>query len=76
MVNVKISMKNMAHTEKSAIANEEYLQELISGLVGEDIIYDVTGVPLYIEAAAWCSLASVGEVFDCDYFSIEIKDKL
>lgn len=47
----------------------QYLLRISGGDVCEN------GVPLFMEAASWCELASVGERFECERFSIEIVER-
>lgn len=63
------------HSNASHVCSldEEYIQEYLCGAVGEKLADN--GIPLFVEAAAWCMLASVGETYECDDFTIEIVEK-
>lgn len=52
--------------DEDAIA--DFIQREFGDTVGDN------GVPLYMEASSWCSLACIGEVFSNDLFTIDLED--
>lgn len=52
---------------------EADIADYLYGIVGDEV-EESNGVPTYIEASSWCSMASIGDVFESAKFSITITD--
>ena len=53
--------------------NEADIADYLYGIVGDEV-EENNGVPTYIEASSWCPMASVGDVFENEKFTITITD--
>lgn len=53
--------------------NEADIADYLYRIV-EDEVEESNGVPTYIEASSWCPMASIGDVFESEKFSITITD--
>ena len=53
--------------------NEADIADYLYSIVGDEID-ESNGVPTYIEASSWCPIASVGDVFENEKFTITITD--
>lgn len=52
--------------------NENEISDFLYGKIGE-VLHEISGVPIFIEASSWCVLASVGDTFETNYFEIAIE---
>ena len=53
--------------------NEADIADYLYGIVGDEV-EESNGVPTYIEASSWCPMASIGDVFENEKFTITITD--
>lgn len=56
------------------IINEADIADYLYGIVGDEV-EESNGVPTYIEASSWCPMASIGDVFESEKFTIMIVDR-
>lgn len=54
--------------------NEADIADYLYGIVGDEV-EESNGVPTYIEASSWCPMASIGDVFESEKFTITIADQ-
>lgn len=54
--------------------DERAIADFLYQRIGERLC-DSNNIPLYIEASAWCTLASVGEMYEDESFVIEILER-
>lgn len=52
--------------------DEDAISDFLYGIVGDNNEEELSGVPTFIEASSWCSLASIGDIFEREKFKIEI----
>jgi len=69
----KITLKN-GKTYVFDANNEDAISDFLYGIVGDSAEEELSGVPTFIEASSWCPIASVGEVFERNDFTIEITE--
>lgn len=53
--------------------DEEGIYEFLSDRIG-DRLYELSGVPVCIEASSWCAMANIGSIFEDEDFEIYIDD--
>lgn len=53
--------------------DEETISDFLYEKIGEREC-ELSGIPVFIEASSWCSLASVGETFEDEEFEICINE--
>lgn len=56
-----------------AAHDEEGIADFLCNAIGEREC-EVNGVPVFIEASSWCSLAGIGETYEDDEFDIYIDE--
>lgn len=54
--------------------NENDIADYLYSIVGDEV-EESNGVPTYIEASSWCPMASIGDVFESEKFTITIADQ-
>ena len=54
--------------------NEADIADYLYSIVGDEVEKS-NGVPTYIEASSWCPMASIGDVFESEKFTIMIVDQ-
>lgn len=54
--------------------NENDIADCLYSIVGDEV-EESNGVPTYIEASSWCPMASIGDVFESEKFTITIADQ-
>lgn len=54
--------------------NENDIADYLYSIVGDEV-EESHGVPTYIEASSWCPMASIGDVFESEKFTITIADQ-
>lgn len=54
--------------------NEADIADYLYSIVGDEV-EESNGVPTYIEASSWCPMASIGDVFESEKFTITIVDR-
>lgn len=54
--------------------DEDAISDFLYGIVGESIEEELSGVPTFIEASSWCPMASIGDTFERELFTIKIVD--
>lgn len=67
-----ITFKN-GMTRVFETTNEADIADYLYGIV-RDEVDESNGVPMYIEASSWCPMASIGDVFESEKFTITIAD--
>lgn len=67
LITLKNGTKTIFRTDE-----EDKIADYIYGLIGAKSDEEISGIPTFIEASSWCSLAGIGEVFERDCFCIEI----
>lgn len=56
-------------------ANDEGgISDFLYGIVGDSTEEELSGVPTFIEASSWCTLAAIGDTFEREDFIIEIEE--
>ena len=54
--------------------NEADIADYLHDIMGDEVD-ESNGVPIYIEASSWCPMASIGDVFESEKFTIMIVDR-
>ena len=54
--------------------NEADIADYLYSIVGNEV-EESNGIPTYIEASSWCPMASIGDVFENEKFTITIADQ-
>ena len=52
--------------------DEDSISDFLHNTIGDTCEEELSGVPTFIEAASWCPLASIGDIFEREDFVIEI----
>lgn len=53
--------------------NESSIADFLYGIVGEKL-EESNEIPIFIEASSWCPMASIGDIFENENFTIEITE--
>lgn len=53
---------------------EDEISDFLYEKIGEKL-HDITGIPLFMEASAWCTFASVGDIYEEEEFKIEVRSR-
>lgn len=52
--------------------DENGISDFLYGIVGESAEEELSDIPTFIEASSWCPMASIGDTFEREEFTIEI----
>lgn len=52
--------------------DEDGISDFLYDIVGESAQEEVSEIPTFIEASSWCPMASIGDTFEREEFTIEI----
>ena len=61
---------NVMHTFRAS--NEKEIADFLAAKYGT-LMAD-NGIPMYVEASSWCSVACIGDTFSNEWFEISIED--
>ena len=53
--------------------NESSIADFLYGIVGEKL-EESNEIPIFIEVSSWCPMASIGDIFENENFTIEITE--
>lgn len=53
--------------------DESSIADFLYEMVGEKL-EESNGIPIFIEASSWCPIASIGDIFENENFTIEITE--